>query len=303
MGKGAGQFPLRSMTGFARVSFGDPAVEIDVEIRSVNHRFLEVVVKAPRCYSSLERDVKGAIQQHHKRGRIEVSVSRRQRGEAPSADGDFSAAFDSAVKRFSAACKRYGARVDSMAEFLGQLVLRESADSSDNAAPGDHEVSSLLRIVSEASQALAVMREAEGAGLGQDIAQRLALIEASVHEMSRLAAGAPKRLRERLEERLKGLAPELKADPERLASEVAMLADRVDVSEEISRLAIHFAHFRDAMSGKGDGVGRKLDFMTQEIGRELNTIGSKAQDAAVQGLVVDAKTELERIREQVQNVE
>jgi uncharacterized protein (TIGR00255 family) len=99
------------------------------------------------------------------------------------------------------------------------------------------------------------------------------------------------------------LAPDVVVDPERLATEVALMADRVDVSEEISRLEIHIQQFRKTLEGHPDGVGRKLDFLTQELGRELNTIGSKAQDAGVQGLVVEAKAEVERIREQIQNVE
>ncbi len=294
---------IRSMTGFARVSFGDPLIELDVEIKSVNHRFLEVAFKAPKCYAALERDVKSVVQQLHKRGRIELSVQRRVREGAQGASEDFSPTFDAAVKRFSSACKRYGARGDSLAEFIGQLVLTEGAADGDGAPVSEDEAAHLLRVVSEASEALAAMRESEGAGLATEIGQRLSSIESIKSEIGKVMDGAPKRLRERLEERLKALAPEVKADPERLALEVALMSDRVDVTEELARLDIHLSQFRQALSGHADGVGRKLDFMTQEIGRELNTIGSKAQDARVQGLVVDAKAELERIREQVQNVE
>jgi uncharacterized protein (TIGR00255 family) len=116
--------------------------------------------------------------------------------------------------------------------------------------------------------------------------------------------GASGRIKERLMERVALLAPEVRVDPERVALEVALLADRVDVSEELSRLEIHCSRFALILKqGSKDGVGRTLDFITQEIGRELNTIGSKAQDAVVQGVVVEAKAELERIREQVQNIE
>ncbi len=303
MAKGAKQPGIRSMTGFARVSFGDPLVELDVEVKSVNHRFLEVAFKAPKCYAGLERDVKAVMQQLHKRGRIDLVVSRRARAGSQLGAEEFSPDFDGAVKRFSAACKRYGARGDSLAEFLGQLVLREGTSEGDSVAVSDEEAGHLLRIVSEASQALAAMRESEGAGLETEISQRVGCIEGIRAEIGKIMDGAPKRLRERMEERLKGLAPEVKADPERIALEVALMADRVDVSEELARLDIHVEQFRQVLKGNPDGVGRKLDFMTQEIGRELNTIGSKAQDARVQGLVVDAKAELERIREQVQNVE
>ena len=303
MGKTSHKPNVKSMTGFARVSFGDPAIELDVEIKSVNHRFLEVVLKAPRCYAALERDVKSAIQQLHKRGRIEVSVVRRVRSDSPLAAEEFSPSFDAAVKRYTAACKRFGAGSVALSEFMGQLILRESEGEAENLIPSEEEVGHLLRLVSEASQALAVMRESEGAGLGADISHRVGTIESLRSQIGDLMEGAPKRLRERLDERLKAIAPEVKADAERLALEVALLADKVDVAEELARLDIHLVQFRNTLAGHVDGVGRKLDFMTQEIGRELNTIGSKAQDAKVQGLVVDAKAELERIREQVQNVE
>jgi uncharacterized protein (TIGR00255 family) len=118
-----------------------------------------------------------------------------------------------------------------------------------------------------------------------------------------MSAVAPARLRERLVERIRLIAPDVRADDQRFAAEVAFLSDRIDISEELSRAGIHLAAFREALKGEAEGVGRKLDFLTQEIGREFNTIGSKAQDAAVQGLVVEAKAELERIREQVQNIE
>lgn len=303
MAKKAQPIGIKSMTGFARVSFGDPSIEIDVEVKSVNHRFLEVMFKAPRCYSALERDVKSTLQELHKRGRIEVTVSRRARADMPVAVEEFSPTFDTSVKRFTAACKRYGARGDALGEFLGQLVLREGSGDTEMVEVSDEEVGHLLRIIGEASQGLAVMRESEGAGLGTEIGQRLSAIETLRGEIGRHMEGAPKRLRERMTERLKAVAPDVQVDPERLAQEVAILSDRIDVTEELARLDIHISQFRQTLGGHADGVGRKLDFMTQEIGRELNTIGAKAQDARVQGLVVDAKAELERIREQVQNVE
>jgi uncharacterized protein (TIGR00255 family) len=158
--------------------------------------------------------------------------------------------------------------------------------------------------MSQASSALFDARRAEGIGLVSDIEPRLVTISTLRQSISQQMSGAPTRLKERLLERVSALAPEVKVDPERLALEVALLADRVDVSEELSRLDIHVTQFSSILKqGHKDGVGRTLDFITQEIGRELNTIGSKAQDAVVQGLVVQAKTELERIREQVQNVE
>ena len=190
-----------------------------------------------------------------------------------------------------------------MADFIGELVLRDGMAGEDSDLLSQDETFNLLRIISEASEALVVMRETEGLGLVSDIVQRLSTIESLRSEIGVIMEGAPTRIKERMEERLKVVASDLRLDPERLALEVALLAERVDVSEELARLDIHLAQFRATLKGHLDGIGRKLDFMTQEIGRELNTVASKAQDARVQGFVVDAKVALERIREQVQNVE
>ena len=289
MNAAAVKVSVKSMTGF--------------EVKSVNQRYLEIIFKAPRRYSAIERDVKAIFQQQHRRGRIEISVTRRSKDVGNGSGIEFSLPFDSAVKRYSAACKRYGAHGDSLADFIGELVLRDGMAGEDSDLLSQDETFNLLRIISEASEALVVMRETEGLGLVSDIVQRLSTIESLRSEIGVIMEGAPSRIKERMEERLKVVASDLRLDPERLALEVALLAERVDVSEELARLDIHLAQFRATLKGHLDGIGRKLDFMTQEIGRELNTVASKAQDARVQGFVVDAKVALERIREQVQNVE
>jgi uncharacterized protein (TIGR00255 family) len=290
------------MTGFSRVSFGGQGIELDVEVRSVNHRFLDVVVKGPRCYSILERDVKSIFQRLHRRGRIEVSITRRlviDGGEAYV----LPAAVDRYVKLYGAACKRYGLSTDSLGAFIGQVILREGNLVDEGDQVPEEEVAALLRVVDEASEALSVMRESEGAALRSDLSKRLDMLEGHMRSIQGMSGVAPARLRERLEERIRLIAPDIRVDEQRFAAEVAFLSDRIDISEEIARAAIHLSAFREALKGEPEGVGRKLDFMTQEIGREFNTIGSKAQDATVQGVVVEAKAELERIREQVQNIE
>jgi uncharacterized protein (TIGR00255 family) len=284
------------------VSFGGHGVELDVEVRSVNHRFLDVVVKGPRCYSSFERDIKTIFQKLHRRGRIEVSISRRAVVDA--SDGDLlPPSIDRYVKLYGAACKRYGLSTDSLGAFLGQILLREGSLTDESGYLPEDEVAVLLRVVEEGSEALSVMRESEGAGLYADLSTRLEILDRHVSSVQGMSGAAPARLRERLVERIRIIAPEVRVDEQRFAAEVAFLSDRIDISEELARTRIHLAAFREALKGESDGVGRKLDFLTQEIGREFNTIGSKAQDAAIQGVVVDAKAELERIREQVQNIE
>ena len=294
--------PVRSMTGFARVSFGGNGCEVDLEARSVNHRFLDVVVKGPRRYNACERDIKAIFQKLHRRGRIELSITRRVLEPEAGVGNALPQSLDRYVQMYGAACRRYGVSQDSLGSYIGQVLLR-AGDEVEDVEVSEAEIAALLRGVEECSEALAVMREAEGAALVSDLTSRVSTLATYGKEIAQLADGSPARLRERLMERLKGLAPEITIDSERLAVEVAFLADRIDVAEELSRLGIHLERLTQTMRGEPDGVGRKLDFLVQEVGREINTIGSKAQDANVQGLVVEAKAELERIREQVQNVE
>ncbi len=294
--------PVRSMTGFARVSFGGNGCEVDLEARSVNHRFLDVVVKGPRRYNACERDIKAIFQKLHRRGRIELSITRRVLEPEAGVGNALPQSLDRYVQMYGAACRRYGVSQDCLGSYIGQVLLR-AGDEVEDVEISEAEIAALLRGVEECSEALAVMREAEGAALVSDLTSRVSTLATYGKEIAQLADGSPARLRERLMERLKGLAPEITIDSERLAVEVAFLADRIDVAEELSRLGIHLERLTQTMRGEPDGVGRKLDFLVQEVGREINTIGSKAQDANVQGLVVEAKAELERIREQVQNVE
>ena len=290
------------MTGFSRVSFGGHGVELDVEVRSVNHRFLDVIVKGPRNYASFERDIKTIFGRLHRRGRIEVSITRRSVA-APGELEALPASVDRYVSLYGAACKRYGISPDSLGAFLGQVILREGNLTEDGGVVLEDEVAILLRVVDEASEALSVMRESEGGALHLDLTKRLQALEERISSIQGISGSSPARLRERLMERVRLIVPDIRVDEQRFAAEVAFLSDRIDISEEISRASIHIAAFRDALKGDAEGVGRKLDFLTQEIGREFNTIGSKAQDAAIQGIVVEAKAELERIREQVQNIE
>jgi uncharacterized protein (TIGR00255 family) len=294
---------VKSMTGFAKVSGSLPSGDFDIEVKAVNHRFFEVTLKGLPKIGSLERDVKSIFQEHHSRGRIDITVNRRaaQGAAVPQFANE---AIDSLIAAYVATCKRYGAKTDDLSNFIGAVVMREGLGSIELQELSEAELALVRELMTQASSALFEARRAEGIGLVADIEPRLGSLSAVRQSISAQMSGAPARLKERLLERVSALAPEVRADPERLALEVALLSDRVDVSEELARLEIHLTQFSSILKqGHKDGVGRMLDFITQEIGRELNTIGSKAQDAVVQGYVVQAKAELERIREQVQNVE
>lgn len=295
---------VKSMTGFARASGSSGDLDLEVEIRSVNHRFFEVSLRGPRALGPFERDLRGVLQRDHRRGRFDVLVARRVRDSANGSMPMRFAHLDAAVAAYASACKRYGVGAKGLAEFIGELVLRDMTGSNDVWDISESQLSWILELVARCSALLRESREAEGAQLVTDVGARVAAIDSVRRSIVERVCGSSIRLRERMLERLRGLAPEVRVDPERLAVEVALLADRIDVSEELSRLEIHLTQFSQLMhQGHPEGVGRKLDFMVQEIARELNTIGSKAQDAEVQGNVVEAKAELERVREQIQNIE
>jgi uncharacterized protein (TIGR00255 family) len=295
---------IKSMTGFVRVSGGSGSVDFDLEVKSVNHRYLDITLKGLSKAGAFEKEIKTIFQKQHSRGRIDISILRR----AVKSDGAAAVenrAIDALVSSYMSLCKRYGVHAADPSALLGTLLMREGLGLSEAQEELTEEELGLLRsLVEQGSDALSEARRVEGRGLVSDIEPRLASINSLRSSISQRASGASSRFKERLLERVATLAPEVKVDPERLALEVALLADRVDISEELARLEIHLTQFGSILKqGHKDGVGRTLDFITQEIGRELNTIGSKAQDATVQGCVVEAKAELERIREQVQNIE
>lgn len=301
---------VKSMTGFARISGSYSNVDLEVEIRSVNHRFFELAVRGPRSIFAFERDFRTALQTEHRRGRFEVSVSRRVRethlgGLSARLTGSLpSEKFDIAVAAYAAACKRYGLGTDGLPHFISELVLRDGDAPGDTIDLSEGESAAIRDLLVQGSRLLRQNREVEGAALVADIEPRVAALVSMREVILARVEGSAGRYRDRLSERLTGLDPDLRVDPDRLALEVALLADRVDVSEEVTRFGIHLEQFTKLLQqGSAEGIGRKLDFTVQELGRELNTIGSKAQDAQVQGIVVEAKTELERIREQIQNIE
>lgn len=294
---------VKSMTGFARVSGSLPGVDVDLEVRAVNSRYLELSIKGVSQLGALERELKAIFQRRHSRGRIDLAINRRvaTTRRAPGANDETT---DALIAAYASTCRRYGAPAEGLAHFIGSLILREGYGAADSVEMSDAELQLLKELCEKASGALFETRMTEGASLVAEITPRVHRLQGLTEAVQTQMSGAPERVRERLLERLKQLAPEIVVNPERLALEVALLADRIDVTEEVSRLTIHIGQFlMSVQQGSVDGVGRRLDFLTQEIGRELNTIGSKAQDAMVQGHIVEAKAELEKIREQVQNIE
>jgi uncharacterized protein (TIGR00255 family) len=290
---------IRSMTGFGAARGASGAEELDVEIRSVNHKFCEVKVRAPRELGALEVEVARIVKDRLARGGIEVSLRRSggSSGLAPRIDVPLAESYARAFRELQARLGVPGAL--ALADVIGaEGVVRLEERSVDLDAARE----AMRRAVGAALDALVEMRAREGEALARDLAGRLALLERSVARVEALAPQSVEHHRARLAERVQELTRGVPLDPGRLEQEVALLADRTDVTEELTRLRSHVAQVRGLLD-LGEPAGRKLDFLVQEMHREVNTIGSKSQSAEIAALVVVTKAEIERMREQVQNVE
>ncbi|MBI4509363.1 MAG: YicC family protein [Deltaproteobacteria bacterium] len=292
---------MRSMTGHGRgrSQRGDRAAI--VEIRAVNHRFLDLKFRGQSLDPILEDRVQQAIRGRADRGAFTVMVRKEGGGEGAGARVDASAARGmlAAIEDLGRILGRDGeVSLEFLASQPGIIV------SGEETVDVDFEWALYAPAVEDALLELTSMRKREGAALAQDISDRLARLESLAVEISHLAAVAPEEWRRRLTERVQKLlsGTQVPVDESRLANEIALLADRLDVTEEVVRLRSHVSQARSLLPSDAP-VGRRLDFLVQELGREINTIGSKAQSAEITRRVVDAKAELEKIREQVQNVE
>ncbi len=291
---------IRSMTGYGRGEAAWQGGTVAVEVRSVNHRFCEVQVRLPRQLAAMEEDVKKLVQARCARGHIDVTISVSGRGEGKRSvrlDRALATQYHSLLRQLQRDCKLSGT-VDLalLAGFRDLFVVTEEAQP-------DRRMPTLVkRLVSGALADLEGMRRREGQALAKELKGRLALI---VEARGHVAARAPQvvdeafaRMRGRVEKLLGGAVP----DQNRLNQELAHFADRCDVSEELARLESHVTQFGTLLESR-EPVGRTMDFLLQEMGREINTIGSKANDSAITGQVIAVKGELEKIREQIQNVE
>lgn len=292
---------LLSMTGFGSAQGQVDGVEFDVEARSVNNRYFKCTVKLPDSHSQIESEIEKHLRRRLSRGTITLSV--RMRVPPDQAAYEVNTA---ALGRYVEQLRRVSAdsdealRIDlaSILALPGVCTPPSAGDLCQRTQAG------LLELVDEAIEALMTMRCEEGKALAEDLRQHCGMIQAS---LATVAATAPEVLRmyhERLTVRVKELMGQGRAalDDQTLAREVAVFAERSDIAEEVSRLGGHLDQFDDALDAD-DPVGRKLDFIAQEMLREANTIASKASDAGIAREVVDIKTAVDRIKEQVQNVE
>jgi uncharacterized protein (TIGR00255 family) len=290
---------LRSMTGYGAASAPIRSGRVTVEVRSVNQRFLDVRVSAPREYGSWEESCREIVRQHVARGRVELFVGRVA---PPSAR--WRVVLNVAGARDHAAAWRRLTRELGLRGALEPALFRTPEIFQTVEIPGDvrGELPAATRALRRALTRLDAARRREGTHLAHDMRGRVARLAAIAGTLRRRTAGAPAALQARLVERMRALLDGAPVDPARIAQEAAHLAERTDVTEELVRLGSHLAALRDLL-GTGGPIGKQIEFLLQEVHREINTVGSKVQSLEVTRLVVEAKGEVERLREQVQNVE
>ena len=293
---------VKSMTGFGRSEYSDEKRNITVEIKSVNHRYSDINVRMPRRYSFAEEKVKNAVKTAARRGKIEVSVMVENIG-----DEDVNIRLNTAVAKqyldnIAQLKDVFGIGGDVTLEYIASLpdVMKSVPDVENE----DEITAILVNAVKEAAEKHAEMRSVEGEKLAEDILMRADLIEAHVKEIEQRSPDVvteyTEKLRTRINEMIGGAVV---ATEERILLEAAVFADKINVTEETVRLGSHVNQLRKIISDSSQPEGKKLDFLVQEMNREANTIGSKANDLEITSRVLEIKSEIEKIREQVQNIE
>ncbi|MGE5815012.1 MAG: YicC/YloC family endoribonuclease [Acidobacteriota bacterium] len=298
---------IKSMTGFASLSREDEAGTVGVTIRAVNHRYLDLQVRAPQMLAPLEPKLRALVQQRLARGRVELNVSTQVR-QAQAPDVQLNDAF---VDALSGALEQARARgvisgqlsAGDLVRIPQALIIRERQESTEaNSSEPTVFERAILDTVTEALAALDLMRSREGDALGADLENRRSRLQALISDVAAAADTGRAEREQELGERIKEFGAEGMMDPALLAQEIVRFVARSDITEEIVRFRTHLEHWQ-ALVASREPCGRKLDFLLQELNREINTIGSKAEGATTSALVVEVKAELERVREQVQNVE
>lgn len=288
------------MTGFGAGEIATTTGRYVVEIRSVNHRFCEIVVRFPRDLAPLEDRVRALVQTRILRGRVEVGIMRENHGKRPrtvKTDLDLATAYISALNDLKRALMISGSLDLSVLLSLPDLLkIEEEKEDPEASWPA------IAGSIGRALDRLMDMRETEGVRLASDMHER---VDRLIRLMGEIEARAPRVVEEyraRLSRRVQEMTGGLPVDAARLATEVALFADRSDITEEVTRFRSHLAQFQSTLAADG-AVGRTLEFIVQELGREANTIGSKANDLEITQRVIAVKSELESFREQIQNVE
>ena len=290
---------IKSMTGYGKSNQTKGEREYQVEIKSVNHRFLDISVKMPRVLSYLEETVKKEISTKVKRGKIDVLITFQNNtteGKDIKINTELAKIYINELKKL-AVQEAVSANIEviEVAKLPDVLIMQNKQE--DETIKNE-----LIETVTQATENLVQMRKIEGNKIAEDLRVRTKRIQEKVKEISSLSTGLIEEYVVKLESRIKEILKNQEVDPTRLAQEVVIYADKCSVEEEITRLKSHISQFEKLLDTE-EAVGKKLDFIIQEMNRETNTIGSKANQLEITNDVIDVKTELENIREQIQNIE
>lgn len=291
---------IKSMTGFGRCSLALENMDILVEMRSVNHRYLEMSVRLPHAYSYLEDKLKKQVQQRASRGKVDISLSIQLHGT----DGIEVDVNADLAESYITAMRGANEKLQLEDDVTLTTLLRFSDVFSVRKVQLEEEAvwAAVAPAVNEAADKFLAMRITEGEKLKADLIGRLESLENMLCQVEQNAPETAKRYYDKLYAKVAELLADRDIDESRIVTEAAIFADRVAVDEETVRLRSHIEQFRTLLESE-EPVGRKLDFLVQEMNREVNTTGSKAQDISITRLVVDMKSEIEKIREQIQNIE
>lgn len=290
---------IKSMTGYGKSSLTKNERNYQIEIKTVNHRYLDISVKMPRQLSYLEDTIKKEIGAKIKRGKVDVFVTFENNsleGREIKINTELASAYIKELRKLAESENILAdIQVNDIARYPDVLNIESSQD--DETIKNE-----ILEVIKIAVSSLAEMRQVEGTKMAEDILARLEYIQGKVKEISKLSTGLIEEYVVKLEERLKQILKGQEIDQARLAQEVVIYADKCSVEEEITRLNSHISQFKNLINSE-EPIGKKLDFIIQEMNRETNTIGSKANNLEITNRVVDLKTQIENIREQVQNIE
>jgi uncharacterized protein (TIGR00255 family) len=292
---------LKSMTGYGVARGGTATSSLEIIVRSVNGRFLETRIHLPRELSAFEVDLRKIIAGSFGRGSVDVFVSRKARGEKSHLKLFFHEEMAKAWLNVSTQLEKM-ACIEGKLDINTVLQLPEVVGFEEDQGNLELEAQELRQLAQKACESCLLERRREGEALHAELSQILGRLNFAVQQMTGLTTETNQQLREKMESRLKVRWSEIQLDQQRFQQELALLWDKADITEELGRLKEHMIHYSNLLQSEGS-QGKKLDFYTQELLREVNTIGSKSPMAQLTHLVVTAKTEIEKLREQVQNIE
>ena len=291
---------ISSMTGYGKGESSSDGLAINIELRSVNHRYADISIKAPRFLMPFENELRKLIGQKLKRGKIDLYIQTDftgDFGQKPVLNKSLAEAYMQVFNDLGQHCNLVSDVPLSLIASQRDVVLVQEQ------LPDEEEAIRLIRVAVESGlEKIVSMRDAEGEAMQRDMAERLDALKGHLVVVEQRSPVVVTEWQQKLKDRLSRLPEDVSFDPQRVAQEVAVFADRCDITEEVTRFRCHIDQF-ELLFQSDEPVGRKMDFLSQELNREANTMGSKANDAELARTVVEIKAELEKVREQVQNIE